>query len=252
MNPYLLSLVLFALVSGLHAREVDLANTQLPNHIKPVSGKIVLVADYAKKGEDRRIPVYLINGSDKSITLDSQDGDVYLKLETKGADGKWQRAQPHAYSWCGNSYMNSPKVRAGHYLKISGYQPAKDKGGMDREIRYTIYQRDYNFTSNAGRGLVLESDIDLASRDAMVLEWADFDFVSKVALGEITLKNEMDHVKDLQASAIYILAEPRFDSKKSLQVLKKVGEKFPKRHEAVKQSTLRIQEAQKKVSSAKK
>lgn len=246
MKVIWVTLALLGNLGVLHAQNKFSANAELPGHIKSVSGKVVLVADFTHKDTEGKIPVYLINGSEKSIKLMAQDGDVYLKLETRDDGGKWRRAQPHAFSWCGNSYMNSPELTAGHFMKITGYQPAKGKPGKQRKIRYALYQRDLYLTTKPGMGVVLEKDIDLASRDAMAVDWGSFEFVSQVALGEIVLKNEMDHIKDLQASAIYKLGELSFDKAKSLEVLKKVREKFPKHREIVNQAIQSMQQRAKK------
>ena len=58
---------------------------------------------------NRKHPVYLINAGTNDVDLGAQDGDVYLKLEVMDAQGRWVRAQPHAFSWCGNSYFNREK-----------------------------------------------------------------------------------------------------------------------------------------------
>lgn len=140
--------------------------------------------------------------------------------------------------------MNSPVVGSGHYLKIAGYQPKQ--GGKKAEVRFALYEQNIKLISNTGKGLVLAKDIDLASRDAMVLKDADFDFVSQVALGKIVLKNEMDHNKDLQQSAIYHLSDKRFDAGESLKILKQIDEKFPKYRQAVGHVRKQIERAGKK------
>jgi len=200
---------------------------QLPKDVTPDAGKISLVADYGSRGPNGGIPVYLINASTNEINLEAQDGDVFLKLELMDKQERWIRAQPHAFSWCGNSYMDPPSLRPGHFIKIEGYQPKK---GKKREIRFSLYHQKIVISSNAGEGLISAKDIDLASRDAMTVQDGSFEFVSKVALGELRLKNEMDHIKDLQQLAIFTLASPKFDSAKSRAVLLQVSKKFPKRN----------------------
>jgi hypothetical protein len=178
--------------------------------------------------------VYLINASTNDVNLESQDGDVYLKLEVQDSQGKWVRAQPHAFSWCGNSYFNPPKVRPGHFLTIEGYQPDK---GDKRKIRFSLYHQKIALSSNAGEGIASSQDIDLASRDAMAVMYGSFEFVSKVALGEIQIKNELDHIKDLQGTAIRMLgSSKKFDPSASRQVLREVQKRFPKRKEDVGQA----------------
>lgn len=206
-------------------------NEALPKQVKVEPGKVTLFADYAGKWPIGIIPVYLINASTNDVNLESQDGDVYLKLEVQDSQGKWVRAQPHAFSWCGNSYFNPPKVRPGHFLTIEGYQPDK---GDKRKIRFSLYHQEITLSSNVGEGLASARDIDLASRDAMALRDGSVEFVCKVALGEIQLTNEMDHVKDLQGAAISQLgSSEKFDATASHQVLLEVIKRFPKRRDDV-------------------
>ena len=136
------------------------------------------------------------------------------------------RAQPHAFSWCGNSYFDRPQVRPGHFLLIEGYQPTN---GEPRKIRFSLYHQELALSSNAREGLASAGDIDLASHDAMAVMEGTFELVSAVALGETRLTNEMDHIKDLQEVAIRTLASPRFDPAGSRRVLSNVLKKFPER-----------------------
>lgn len=99
MKNYFVAILLLGLIGSVQAQQTSPPVSQLPKHIKPVAGMVVLVADYDHKDGQGKVPVYLINATKKAVTLRAQDGDVYLKLEVKGADGKWRRAQPHAYSW---------------------------------------------------------------------------------------------------------------------------------------------------------
>lgn len=224
------------------AKEFDLPNTELPAQISHEWGCVSLVADYHAKEPDGSIPVYLINGTLNSMNLSSQDGDVCLKLEMMNGDASWCRAQSHAFSWCGNSYSNQ-SLRPGHFRKINGYQPEE---GDKHRIRYTLYHQGIRISSNMGTGLANEEDVDLASRDALAVMEGDFDFVTKVALGEMQLVNEMDD-QDLQDTAIRTLSTKRFDSAKSRQVLLSVLEKFPGKQDEVKQSLRQLDPLRRKV-----
>ena len=207
----------------------DLPNETLPKEIRPEPGKVTLFADYSARGTNGSIPVYLINAGTKEISLSAQDGDVYLKLEVADLGDHWVRAQPHAFSWCGNSYFDSPRVRSGHFIKIDGYQPTN---GETQRIRFALHQ-EMALTSNTGRGLASPRDADLASRDAMAVQEGTFEFVSRVALGETRLTNEMDHMKDLQEVAIRTLPSPRFNPVESRRVLAEVLKRFPQRKDDV-------------------
>ena len=206
------------------AANLDAPNDKLPSAIKPKPGQITLYADYSSRASNGSIPVYLINSGTTNLNLAAQDGDVCLKLETTDTKGHWVRAQPHVFSWCGNSYLDSPQVRPGHFLRIEGYQPTN---GQPRKVRFSLHGQEFALSSNAGNGLASARDIDLASRDAMAVEEGSFDFVSSLALGKLRLTNEMDHLTDLQQLAIRRLGSSKFDSRKCRRVLSEVAEKFP-------------------------
>lgn len=216
----------FVSIVGL-AAERDTPNDNLPNHIHTMNGTVVLFADFENRQDDGHVPVYLINRSDQPITLEAQDGDIYLKLESRGENGKWQRAQPHRFSWCGNSY-HTVVTRPGHFLRLAGYQPPQ---GERRTVRYSLYRQSLKVSSNSGAGIASPSDLRLAGADAMAIYNGDFDFVSRVALGEIKLPN-VDH-QDLQSVAIGALANPRFDADRANRVLIQVIKKFPDKQSTV-------------------
>ncbi len=209
--------------------EFDLPAAKLPSSIKAEPDRLSLVADFEHKDKNGQIPVYLINNTAATVELEAQDGDVYLKLEAQNADGQWQRAQPHAYSWCGNSYIRK-ELRAGHFVKISGYQPKK---GSKSKVRFSFYHQKIQLSSNAGDALVSKRDVDLASRDALRIRAGDFEFVSRVALGEVRLVNEMDHIRNLQEFAVAELGDARFEAVAAEAVLAKVVKKFPAQEKAV-------------------
>jgi hypothetical protein len=76
-------------------------------------------------------------------------------------------------------------------------------------------------SSNQGIACVDANDIRRAANDALAVRTGDFAFVRKVALGEIQLQNESDHIKDLRARAIYRLTD--FNSIAGVKVLKRIA-----------------------------
>jgi hypothetical protein len=184
------------------------------------------------------VDVYLINLSDRDITLRSQDLDVYLKLETQNSVGDWVRAQPHAYSWCGNSYMFQPTVRKQHFYRIPGYQPSK---GRNAKIRFRLYEQPgMTLISQVGDGIVSDTDISTSASDALAVSSGDLAFVSSVALGERKLTNKTDHIGDLQGYAIGTLASGRFSKDKVIPVLDAIAAKFPDRKEELQHARTRV------------
>ena len=215
---------LLAIASFVHTSSGKGEISTLPAQVKFNTGVVSLFADFSNQPKNGAVPVYLINGTGAPLQLAAQDGDIYLKLEAQNKDGKWVRVQPHRYSWCGNSYFSPPAVPSKHFRMVGGYQPTK---GKERKVRYTLYGQTFKVSSNVGTGLVCPRAADLASRDVMSVRYGDFDHVAKVALGELDPKNEMDHVRNLQDTAINALGSGRFDAARSQAVLAQVIKKCP-------------------------
>jgi hypothetical protein len=158
------------------------------------------------------------------------------------AQGGWVRAQPHVSSYCGNSYFDR-RIRAGHFITIEGYQPDK---GEKQKIRFSLYFQKIALSSNAGEGTASARDIDLAWRDGGAVTGGSFEFVRKVALGEV----QKDYLEDLQPVAIRVLgSSKKFDPMASRQVLLEVLKRFPKRKEDVGQA-MRVLNARTKSNGA--
>lgn len=198
---------------------------KLPGGIPSTEGKITLVADYARAKKGDSIDVYLINRSDHDIVLNSQDGDVYLKLEAKNGDGMWARAQPHAFSWCGNSYDFRPEVKKDCYYRIKGHQP---KVGKPAKIRFRLYmQEGLDLVTDEGDGVASAEESALAATDALAVSTGSFEFVRDLATGEKKIVNTIDHIRDMQGRAIRTLGCGRFANEKVLPLLDEIEKKFP-------------------------
>jgi hypothetical protein len=179
-------------LEGLH---VFHPNGALPKHVVATAGKLSVFADF-KDIRDKFMVVYLVNGTDKPIHLPAQDGDIYLKMEVKDAKGKWQRAQAHAYSTCGNSYI-SITVPAKSYVRTLGSYPNQ---GKQRAIRYKLYNRyqtaffsankkskaGIDVISNVGQGGVPKDAIERAKYDSMAIgNYCDQKTLFDLASGKI-------------------------------------------------------------------
>jgi hypothetical protein len=219
----LASCLLLLVFAPLSARSVEISNVFLPGHVETNDGQVSLYADYGSIETDGRVPVYLVNKSSEDLVLNAQDGDIYLKLEYEDSSGDWVRAQPHGYSWCGNSYYERT-LPPGHYTIVSGYQPIN---GVPRSIRYNLYSQDIKISSNVGNGVVAEVDIRRAASDVMSINEGAFEYVVQVALSDVPVDNKMDYMRDLRGVAIRALTSDRFDSGESREVLMKIREKNP-------------------------
>jgi len=136
-------------------------NVELPRNVVAPDNQLTLFADYADKNSEG-IRLYLINRTTKPISLDSQDGDIYVKLERRLPDGTWERAQPHESSTCGNSYFDLSLPPDQHF-SFRGYAP---DSGEKAHVRYAGYG-GVEIVSNEGEGFVLPAAIEMARRDAL-------------------------------------------------------------------------------------
>jgi len=205
----------------------------LPEHIFADSGRLTLFADFDHR-RNGDVPIYVVNRSGKPITLSAQEGityikngihtfgsgNIYVKLEYEEAPGKWTRAEPHAFSWCGNSYSKMV-LDKDSYLLVYDSPPGE---GIMAKVRYSFYHQDVRASSNCAEAFINKRDVERAANDALAVYSGDFAFVRKVALGEVTLKNEMDHINDLRKSAIWRLARGEFDPTEAERVLKSIAE----------------------------
>lgn len=233
------SLTTFVLLVALASPIAVSAETSivfLPGHIQAEDGQVSLFADFGSIQTNGRVPVYLVNKSSHDLVLNTQDGDIYLKLQFQDSDGHWIRAQPHGYSWCGNSYVTRT-VRPGYYMLVSGYQPIN---GEPRAVRYKLYGQEIELSSNAGDGVVDDTDIKWASNDVMSIREGSFEHVSKVALDDEPVENKMDHIRDIRETAIWELSSDRFDPSESRQILRQVREHRPDMFEAADSAIRRI------------
>ncbi|MBK8094824.1 MAG: hypothetical protein IPK32_23370 [Verrucomicrobiaceae bacterium] len=148
--------------SAMHSSSVGHSSplVDLPAKVQATEGVLTLWADF-EANESQGVPLYLVNKTNEDISLDTQDRDLYIKLEYQDTDGSWKRAQVHMSSWCGNSYypVNLP---ARQFFKWHGYRPAE---GELKTVRYA--KKGSEFISNTGKGRISKQDLDAVATDHM-------------------------------------------------------------------------------------
>lgn len=229
--------LLVALASAARAETIPL--DQLPSYLTWPADAFTIVADFADHEIDGRIPVYLINATSEEVELETQDGNPYLKLEYLDADGTWRRAQTHWYGWCGNAWFTTA-LSPCRAMKFKGYQPAR---GDTHTIRYTIYRRGHERSSNAGSGLAAIEDIERARFDDMSIVEGDFEFVAGVALGRIVPDGEGPVASRVRDRAVKALASRRFDARSSREILLRVIAECPEMRTAAEGALKKLDEA---------
>jgi hypothetical protein len=212
-----------------------LSVNSLPGHVVAPQGQLTLYADYADVGQET-VALYLVNRTEHRLGFDSQDGDIYVKLEAMTGEDRWERAQTHLNSWCGNSYMVTPSLRPGEYFRFVGYAPSE---GETRSVRYRAYnqsayilnddtpdrfdmiRRDLekmplDLVSNVGTGKVPPEAIEAARRDALATQFGTFETVRDLALG-ITKAGGLG-----QSRSTAVQALGRFPKEESLAVVREL------------------------------
>lgn len=121
-------------------------NVKLPSSIPADDGKLTIYADY-KRAKGGKVPLYLVNRTTEPQTFSSQDHDIYLMLERRMSDGRWERVQYHQDSGCGNSYY-SIELPPGSHFAFSGYLPIE---GTKAQVRFRSYGSN-PLVSNEGAG----------------------------------------------------------------------------------------------------
>ena len=210
---------------------------RLPEHVTAPAGKLTLFADYKNKTDQHRVPVYLVNRTDKPITVEAQDGDIYMKLQYESAPGHWQRAETHVFSTCGNSYMPKPPVTPESYFVTAGWMPTI---GKPETVRYSLYNQKFELSSNAGPGIVNRNAVERATLDEMALRAGDFEFLSKVATGKLNKSSYNERERyDPRSRAILLLRYRWKEKQQAVAVLEAIVKDADQKYADVAAKTLK-------------
>ena len=184
MPKVLLALLLLAPFAAAQSTPLS----KLPAHVKAPKGKLTLFADYGdvRTGE---VALYLVNRTGKKLSFESQDGQLYIKLEAREKDGTWARARGHMFSWCGNSYFMHPELPHDHFFLLRGQYLRK---GESREVRYRFYGK--NLVSNAGKGRIDPAEIKRCRADSFAARYGNFETVAAIAEGKVAT-TKRDHIE---------------------------------------------------------
>lgn len=157
-------------------------NLTLPKHVKADPGVVTLFADFEHPAAEG-VPLYIVNRSDKSLDLGTQDGSLKIKLDYLDTEGDWKLAQSHRSSWCGNSY-GSRVLNPGQHFRSFGYRV---KSGTKGRVRYSLYERN-KLVSNVGDGYVLTEDIAADERTGLDASLLAFLMTRDISFNEQTSK----------------------------------------------------------------
>ena len=204
----------------------------LPPSVVAPSGELTLYADFDKAGNGS-ITLYLINRTPHHLAFMTQDGDPFIKLEGD-IGGRWERAQPHFSSGCGNSYIPTPILRPDHYFPVTGRYPSD---GRETQVRYRLcqefayivkdesaFRQDFlggvgeqlplNVVSNTGSGRIVLEDVTASQKDMLAIRFGSYETIFGLAQEEMPGGTGRNN-----ASAIEALG--RFSTDESLALLVK-------------------------------
>ena len=196
--------------------EVGLANrpvADLPAPLPESVGDVSLVADFDHAAQGS-IPVYLINRSGRVLSINTQDYDIYLKLEFQDHDGTWKRTQSHKLSMCGNSYMTVPLLDQ-NFMRLTGFHPAT---GERAKIRFRLYRQAFEAVSNVGEGIINRAEAGAAQMEPFAFLSKSFDELAAIA------RSESATPLGTRDTALYELSTRGFPKSKVAEVLKPLAE----------------------------
>jgi len=167
---------------------------ELPEKVHAPEGSLTLWADFAA-ADEKGVPLYVVNQTNLAKTFDSQDHDLYIKLEFKDANGVWKRAQAHRSSWCGNSYY-PVSLPPRQYFQFYGYRSI---AGSKHLVRYS--RRDGSLISNEAEGFISEEDLKAVALDSITASEIPFTITRFLDFREdeknLMLKERATAVRDL-------------------------------------------------------
>ena len=152
------------------------------------------------------IPIYLINRTKDYYSVSIEDWHSYFMLEVK-VDGKWQRAQSHTFSWCGDSY-GSIILRPGQHIVLNGFFPAAGPSKAPARFRRML-SVDVPIATNLGQARYDAKDIELSRYDPIAIrcEMSVDDLLNIIEGKAKWLKDRnLETVENITSDAIGMLA----------------------------------------------
>lgn len=122
-----------------------------------------LLSKYYKPKEEqvKAFPLFIYNSTDSLVSLDTQEGWIYIIQEAKDEKGKWKPIEFwDYYTICGNS-LNSKELLPGQVgiSKIYSY-----KGDYHTQMRVKLLTNGLIYYSNEFQGTINKSQLKLPER----------------------------------------------------------------------------------------
>ena len=101
---------------------------------------------------------YLINSSDSTFIIGTQDHSLIMIQEALDENEKWKPIEHWVYSRCGNSFMEPLKLKSGNcvFIPIKKY-----KGDFKTKFRLKVLIRNEVFYSDHFEGSIYESQFNI-------------------------------------------------------------------------------------------
>jgi hypothetical protein len=195
----------------------DYPLSMLPAFVTAEAGLLTLHADFVDI-RDGGIVAYLVNRTGRNLPIQSEAGDMYLKLEARSPSGAWERATGHVFTGCGNAFSHGT-LRQDRFLKVLA---PWSRTGEERPVRLRMYcwltehEVRAPIVSNVGRGRVEPQAIEACRYDRISVARGGFELLARVAKGEAP--RPKDEWMDLREIAAKRLRE--FPSEESVEILR--------------------------------
>ena len=89
--------------------------TELPENVKTTDKEVGIFVDW-KNVANSQVQVFIVNRSDKPLTLSHAYGNCYLKLEVQNESKKWERFEAHSDELCGTG-LGTFELKPGQWVQ---------------------------------------------------------------------------------------------------------------------------------------
>lgn len=120
-----------------------------------------LEKDFSQRDNTKYFIAYIVNGTKKKLSLQLQDGSLFMIQEAQNKEGKWTPIEHWEYSWCGNSYDSWLKLNKKHY---AAFPVRIYSGGFRTKIRLKMIENKKIYYSNSFDGNIDPSHFKNSNR----------------------------------------------------------------------------------------
>ncbi len=149
------------MIQGCYIHSAQHSSNLLPFHQELEKGKLLLLAMESGQApfiEDKmykKCPsgmiLFVINTTEDTIHISTQDGSLIVIQEALDNDRNWKPIEYWIYSWCGNSYDHSLILQPGQFA-FSG--AIRYSGAVQTKLRFKLKSGEHLYLSNSFDGSI--------------------------------------------------------------------------------------------------